>query len=92
MEKQIKDLRQLVRRAGSEIYRRKHWRKATRKEKRIVEELKRKASGNLNKLKDLMIRRKIVKMERCKETDKNMKNNSICQKDEGNFYKKKNER
>ena len=83
MEKQIKELRQLVRRAGSEIYPRKHWRKATSKEKRIMEELKRKTNGNLNKLKDLMIRRKIVKMERCKEADKNMKNNSICQKDEG---------
>ena len=48
-----------------------------------MEELKRKTNGNLNKLKDLMIRRKIVKMKRCKKTDKNMKNNSICQKDEG---------
>ena len=55
MKQQIKELRQLVARAGIEIYRRKHWRKTTRKEKRIMEELKRKVNSNLNKLKDLMI-------------------------------------
>ena len=38
-----------------EIYRRKHWRKATYKEKQITEELKGKVNSNLNKLKDLMI-------------------------------------
>ena len=51
-----------------------------------MEELKRQANSNLNKLKNLMIakeiwldklREKIVKMERYKERDKAMKNNSI---------------
>ena len=45
MERHIKELRQLVERARNEIYRRKHWRKATHKEKRIMEELKRKANS-----------------------------------------------
>ena len=60
----------------------KHWRKATDKEKRIMEELKRKANSNPNKLKVLMtakeiwldkLRGNIVKMERCRERDKAMK-------------------
>ena len=45
MERHIKELRQLVERARNEIYRRKYWRKATHKEKRIMEELKRKANS-----------------------------------------------
>ena len=45
MERHIKELRQLVERAQNGIYRRKHWRKATHKEKRIMEELKRKANS-----------------------------------------------
>ena len=35
---------------------------------------------------------KYCQMERCKATDKTMKNNNIYQNDEGNFYKKTNER
>ena len=35
-----KELRQLVARAGNKIYRRKHWRKATHKQKQIMKELK----------------------------------------------------
>ena len=54
-KKQIKELRKLVARVSDEIYRRKHWRKATAKEKRIAEKLKKKANSDLNKLKDLMI-------------------------------------
>ena len=82
MKRQRKELRHLVARAGNEIYRRKHRRKATHKEKRIMEELKRKTNGNPNKLKDLMIsnkiwfdilRGKIVKMQRYKERDKAIK-------------------
>ena len=53
MEKQIKDLRKLVTRAGNEIYQRKHWRKLTHKDKKITKELKRKTNSNLNKLKGL---------------------------------------
>ena len=41
MKRQIKELRQLVVRAGNEICRRKYWRKTTYKEKRIIEVLKR---------------------------------------------------
>ena len=60
----------------------KHWRKATDKEKRIMEKLKRKANSNPNKLKVLItakeiwldkLRGNIVKMERCRERDKTMK-------------------
>ena len=100
MKRQIKELRKLVARVGNEIYRRKHWRKATHKEKRIIEELKKKANSNLNTVQDVRIakeiwldklRGKIAKMERYKERDKAMKSNNIFQKDEGNFYKKTNE-
>ena len=42
-------------RAGIEIYRRKHWRKPTHKEKRIIEELKRKTNTRLSKVEDLII-------------------------------------
>ena len=59
MKKRVKELRQLVARAGNEIYRRKHWRKTTRKEKRIMEELKKKANSNLSKLNNLMIAKKV---------------------------------
>ena len=99
-KKHIKELRELVAREGNDIYRRKHWRKTTLKEKRITEEPKRKANSNLNKLKDLIIvkeiwldklMRKIVKRERQKERNKAMKNNSISQKNEGNAYTEKNE-
>ena len=38
------------------------------------------------------LRGKIVKMERCKDRNKAMKNNNIFQKDDGNFYKKTSER
>ena len=48
MKRQIKELRQLVARAGNEICRRKYWRKTTYKEKQIIEVLKRKASSTLN--------------------------------------------
>ena len=55
MKRQIKELRQLISRAGIEIYRRKHWRKPTHKEKRIIEELKRKTNTRLSKVEDLII-------------------------------------
>ena len=77
----------------------KHWRKATDKEKRIMEKLKRKVNSNPNKLKVLItakeiwldkLRGNIVKMERCRERerDKAMKIISIFQKDEGNSTRK----
>ena len=59
MKKQMKELTQPVPRAGNETYQRKHWGKVLRKEKRIIEELKRKVNSNLNKLKDIMIAKKI---------------------------------
>ena len=88
MKKQIKELIQLVARAGNEIYRRKHWRKARHKEILKMEEVKRKANSNHKNLKDLMLakeiwpdklRKKIVKMERYKERGKALKNNSTFQ-------------
>ena len=57
----------------------KHWRKATDKEKRIMEKLKRKVNSNPNKLKVLItakeiwldkLRGNIVKMERCRERER----------------------
>ena len=58
MKRQIKELRQVVARAGNEICRRKYWRKTTYKEKRIIEVLKRKASSILNELKYLIMAKK----------------------------------
>ena len=46
MKRQIRKVRKLVVKAGNSIYSRKHWRKATRKEKQIMEELKRNANSN----------------------------------------------
>lgn len=46
MKTQIRKVRQLVAKAGNWIYSRKHLRKATHKEKQIMEELKRNEKGN----------------------------------------------
>ena len=88
MKKQIKKLIQLVARAGNEVYRRKHWRKARQKERLKMEELKRKANSNHKKTERLNVSKRNVvsqikgkdcEMERYKERRKAMKNNSIFQ-------------
>ena len=87
----MKELRQQVARIGNQINRRKNWRKATRKERKMMEELKIKAGSNLYKMEELMtakeislekLREKIIKLAKQEERDKRLRNNNIFQKDE----------
>ena len=50
----MKMLRQYIARAANEIHRRKIWRKATDKEKKILENLKRRTNSDLSSLRELL--------------------------------------
>ena len=92
----MKMLRQYIARAANEIHRRKIWRKATNKEKKILENLKRRANSDLSSLRELLaakekwldeLRSKKVKLEKIVGRDKRIKNNNMFVRNEGTFYR-----
>ena len=97
LEKQIKELRQVLAWTSNEIHRRKTKRKATKKEKEIVQKLKEWAGQQLNKNEDLLLvkeraldelRYRNVKLKRIKNRDARVRNNRMFQEDQGAFYRK----
>ena len=75
---------------------RKIWRKATNKEKKILENLKRIANSDLSSLRELLaakekwldeLRSKKVKLEKIVARDKRIKNNNMFVRNEGTFYR-----
>ena len=82
---------------SSEIHRRKTQRKATKKEKEIVQELREWAGQQLNKNEDLLsikeraldeLRYRNVNLKRIKNRDARVRNNRMFQEDQGAFYRK----
>ena len=78
------------------IHQRKIWRKATNKEKKILENLKRRANSDLSSLRELLaakekwldeLRSKKVKLEKIVARDKRIKNNNMFVRNEGTFYR-----
>ena len=92
----MKMLRQYIARTANEIHRRKIWRKATNKEKKILENLRRRANSDLSSLRELLaakekwldeLRSKKVKLEKIVARDKRIKNNNMFVRNEGTFYR-----
>ena len=92
----MKMLRQYIARVANEIHRRKIWRKATNKEKKKLENLKRRANSDLSSLRELLaakekwldeLRSKKVKLEKIVARDKRIKNNNMFVQNEGTFYR-----
>ena len=82
---------------SNEIHRRKTKRKATKKEKEIVQKLREWAGQQLNKNEDLLsvkeraldeLRYCNVKLKRIKNRDARVRNNRMFQEDQGAFYRK----
>ena len=97
LEKQIKELRQVLAWTSNEIHGRKTKRKATKKEKEIVQKLREWAGQQLNKNEDLLLvkeraldelRYRNVKLKRIKNRDARVRNNRMFQEDQGAFYRK----
>ena len=95
LETKIKGLRQNVTRISNEIHRRRVRRKATKKEKKILKELKNKTQSTLSsqwELKEVKekwldeFRYCKVKLRRIRVKDARVKNNKMFQQDEGMFY------
>ena len=93
---QMKMLRQYIARTANEIHRRKIWRKATNKEKKILKNLKRRANSDLSFLRELLaakekwlyeLRSKKVKLEKNVVRDKRIKNNNMFVRNEGTSYR-----
>ena len=97
LEKQIKKLRQILAWTSIEIHRRKIKRKSTKKEKKILQKLKKRADQQLNRNEELIcvkeealdkFRYCNIKMKRLKITDARIRNNKMFQEDQGMFYRK----
>ena len=96
LKAEMKSLRQDIARAGNELHRRKQQRKATKKEKENISQLRKKMDGievtpkNLRVAKEQWIdklRYKKVKLEKCIEKGNRKKGNIIFQKDQKNFFR-----
>ena len=92
----MKVLRQCIARKANEIHRRKIWRKATNKEKKMLENLKRMTNSDLSSLGELLaakekwldeLRSKKVKLDKMDSRDKRIKNNNMFVRNEGSFYR-----
>ena len=97
LEKQIKEIRQILAWTSNEIHRRKVKKKATKKERNIFQKLKTWANHQLNRNEDLVytkekaleeLRYRLVKLKKAKVRDEKIRNNRMFQEDEGLFYKK----
>ena len=82
----MKMLRQYIAMTANEIHWRKIWRKATNKEKNILENLKRRANSDLSSLRELLavkekwldeLRSNKVKLEKIVARDKRIKNDNM---------------
>ena len=96
LEKQIKEMRQIIAWSSNEIHRRKIKRKATKKEKSILQELREWADQQLNRNEDLVLvkekaldelRYRKVNLIRMKIRDARIRNNRMFKEDEGMFYR-----
>ena len=93
----MKMLRQYIARTANEIHQRKIWRKATNKEKKILENLKIRANSDLSSLRELLaakekwsdeLRSKKVKLEKIVARDKRIRNcYYMFVRNEGTFYR-----
>ena len=97
LEKQIKELRQILAWTSNEIHRRKIKRKSTKKEKEILQKLKKWADQQLNRTEEFIcvevkaldkLRYCNIKMKRLKIKDARIRNNKMFQEDQGLFYRK----
>ena len=89
LEKQIKELRQVLAWTSNEIHRRKTKRKVTKKKKEIVQKFREWAGQQLNKNEDLLsakeraldeLRYRNVKLKRIKNRDARVRNNRMFRK------------
>ena len=89
-------LRQCIARTANEIHRRKIWRKATNKGKKMLENLKRMTNSDLSSLGELLaakekwldeLRSKKVKLDKMVARDKRTKNRNMFVRNEGSFYR-----
>ena len=96
LEKQIKELRQILAWTSNEIHRRKVKWKSTKKEKEILQKLKKWADQQLNRNEELIcvkekaldkLRYCNIKMKRLKIKDARIRNNKMFQEDQGMFYR-----
>ena len=97
LEKQIKELRQILAWTSNEIHRRKIKRKSTKKEKEILQKLKKWADQQLNRNEELIcVKEKAldkfrycnIKMKQLKIKDVRIRNNKMFQEDQGMFHKR----
>ena len=97
LKKQIKELRQILAWTSNEIHRRKIKRKSTKKEKEILQKLKKWADQQLNRNEELIcVKEKAldkfrycnIKMKHLKIKDARIRNSKMFQEDQGMFYRK----
>ena len=97
MEKQIKEVRQIVTWATNELNRRKIKRKATKKEKKIMQKLEKWADQQIKRNDELLyvkeravdeLRYRKVKLERTRSRDAKIRNNRMFEKDQPIFFRK----
>ena len=97
LAKQMKDFRQILAWKSNEIHRRKIIKKSTKKEKEILQKLKKWADQQLNRNKEFIcvevkaldkLRYCNIKMKRLKIMDARIRNNKKFQEDQGLFYRK----
>ena len=96
IQKQLKDKRIMAAQIANEIYRRKMRRKATRKEKKILRQLKIKAENQLKSSESLVnvkekwaesLQMLKVKLIKTWTRDARIRNNQMFEEDEGNFFR-----
>ena len=95
LKKEIKQLRQVVAKASNELYRRKTRRKANKKEKNIIKELKASigketTSYNLRNAREQWLdtlRYKNIKLAKCEEKQRRKQDNVMFQRDQTEFFR-----
>ena len=97
IEKQIKEVRQVVAWAVNELNRRKIKRKATKKEKKIIEKLEKWADQQIKRNDELLyvkeraldeLRYHKVKLERTRNRNAKIRNNRMFEEDQAIFFRK----
>ena len=95
LKKEIKQLRQVVAKASNELYRRRTRRKATKKETKIIKELKaligkETTSYNLRNAREQWLdtlRYKNIKFSKCEEKRRRKQDNVMFQRDQRGFFR-----
>ena len=97
MEKQIKEMTQVVTWAANELNRRKAKRKATKKQKKIMQKLEKWADQQIKRNDELLyvkeraldeLRYRKLKLERTRSRDAKIRNNRRFEKDQAIFFRK----